>query len=72
MKLNRLNSLTALTSFVASLVCLALGQNATGLIWLVFSVVWLALSPARFRSSIHEPNPASRLVRRLSRMLLWS
>lgn len=72
MKLDRLNLLTALVSLVASVVWLAFGQNATGLIWLVVSVVWLALALARFQSSIHEPNPASRLARRLSRMLLWS
>jgi hypothetical protein len=72
MKLNRLNFVTALVAFLASGVWLAIGQNLTGLIWLACSCVWLALAIARLRSSSVEPNPASRLAHRLSRLLLWS
>jgi hypothetical protein len=72
MKLSRLNLLTAVISLVASLVWFATGQNATGLIWLVCSFVWLALAIARLRRSMDEPFPMAQLLRRLSRMLLWS
>jgi hypothetical protein len=72
MKLNRLNFITALVAFLASGVWFATGQNVTGLIWLACSLVWLALAIARLRSSAVEPHPASRVARRLSRLLLWS
>lgn len=72
MKLSRLNLLTALVSLCASAVWFAYGENATGLIWLVCSLVWLVLAIAHLRSSTDEPNPVRRLARRLSRMLLWS
>ncbi|MFY9728024.1 MAG: hypothetical protein WAJ87_21195, partial [Bryobacteraceae bacterium] len=71
MNLNRLNLLTAIISLVASLVWFAIGQNAAGLIWLACSLVWLALAIGRVRRSVEEPHPMSRLIRRLSRMLLW-
>ncbi len=72
MKLSRLNLLTAVISLLASLVWFAIGQIAAGFIWFVCSLVWLALAISRLRHSIEEPNPTARLVRRLSRMLLWS
>ncbi len=72
MKLSHLNFLTAIISLFASLVWLATGQNATGFIWLACSLVWLALAIGRLRTSIEEPHPIKRLMRRLSRMLLWS
>jgi hypothetical protein len=72
MRLSRLNLWTAIVSLVASLVWFATGQMATGLIWLALSLVWLALALGRLRSSIEEPQAMARLVRRLSRMLLWS
>lgn len=71
MKLNRLNLLTALISFLASGLWFSLGQVVTGLVWLVCSLVWLVLAIVRLRSPVVEPAPASRLVRRLSRLLLW-
>jgi hypothetical protein len=72
MKLSQLNLMTAVASLVASLVWFATGQNATGLIWLACSLVWLALAIGRLRHPVEEPHPIARLMRRLSRMLLWS
>jgi len=72
MELSRLNLVTAVISLVACLVWLATGQNATGFIWLACSLVWLALAIDRLRSTVEEPHPIARLMRRLSRMLLWS
>jgi hypothetical protein len=72
MRVNYLNALTALISLLASGVWFAIGQSFAGLIWLVCSLVWLALAIAYLRSSAEEPNPVRRLARRLSRMLLWS
>jgi len=72
MTLDRLNFVTALVAFLASGVWFASGQNVTGLIWLASSLVWLAAAIARLRPSSVEPHPASRLVQRLSRLLLWS
>jgi hypothetical protein len=71
MKLNRLNLWTALVSLVASGVWFVAGQVATGFVWLVCSLVWLILAIVRLRSTVIEPDPVSRLARRLSRMLLW-
>jgi len=72
MKLSRLNLLTAIVSLAASLIWIGTGQNATGLIWLGCSLVWIALAIGRLRHSVEEPHPMARLMRRLSRMLLWS
>lgn len=76
MKLSQLNLLTATASLAASLVWFAIGQNVTGLIWgliwLACSLVWLALAIGRSRHSDEQPHPTTRLMRRLSRMLLWS
>ncbi len=72
MKLNRLNCVTALVVFLVSAVWFATGQNVTGLIWLVCSLVWLTLALARLRSPAVEPHPSRRLARSLSRLLLWS
>lgn len=72
MKLHRLNVLTAVASLGASCVWLVIGQNVTGLIWLVCSLVWLALGVAQMRSPASEPHPMRRFARRLSRLLLWS
>jgi hypothetical protein len=71
MKLSRLNFVTALVAFLASGVWFAAGQNVTGVVWLACSLVWLALAIARLRSPAVEPHPASRLARRVSRLLLW-
>jgi hypothetical protein len=72
MKLRELNALTALLSLGGSLVWFAIGQSASGLIWLACSLVWSALAAAHLRSSTTEPNPLRRVGRRLSRLLLWS
>jgi hypothetical protein len=45
----RLNLLAAVISLIASLVWFVMGQNATGLLWLACSLIWLALAIARFR-----------------------
>lgn len=71
MSLSRLNLLTAMISLLASFVWLASGHVADGLFWLACSVVWLALAVARLRSPGDEPRPLARLLRRVSRMLLW-
>ncbi len=72
MKLSRLNLVTAVVALLASGVWFALGQNLTAVIWLACSVVWLSAAIVRFRSASVEPHPVSRVVRRLSRLLLWS
>ncbi|MCX6622344.1 MAG: hypothetical protein NTY38_14995 [Acidobacteria bacterium] len=72
MKLNRLNLVTALISLGAAGVWLTIGQDVTGVIWLVCGLVWLTLAVTHFQSPAGEPNPVIRFVRRLSRMLLWS
>lgn len=72
MRLSRLNLLTATASLAASLLWIGIGQNATGFIWLACSLVWLALAVGRLRHPVEEPHPIARLMRRLSRMLLWS
>jgi hypothetical protein len=72
MKLSRLNLMTAVIALVVSLVWFAIGQNATGLIWLGCSLAWVALAIGRLRRPVEAPHPMARLMRRLSRMLLWS
>ncbi|MGA2040769.1 MAG: hypothetical protein ABSH42_15930 [Bryobacteraceae bacterium] len=72
MKLSRLNLSTASVSLAASLVWFAMGQNAAGLVWLACSLVWLALAIGGLRHPVEGPHPTARLMRRLSRMLLWS
>jgi hypothetical protein len=72
MKLSRLNLLTAIVSVVASLVWFVIGQIVTGLIWLACSLVWLTLAIFGLHHPDEEPHPIARLMRRLSRMLLWS
>lgn len=72
MKLHRVNVLSAVISLAASCLWLAIGQTATGLVWLVCSLIWLVLGVAHMRSSDTEPNPMRRLTRRLSRLLMWS
>jgi hypothetical protein len=72
MKLSRLNLLTAGISLVASLVWVAIGQNAAGFIWFVCSLVWLGLTAGHLRSATEESYPMARLMRRLWRMAIWS
>jgi hypothetical protein len=72
MKLSRLNLLSALVSFTLGWILLAMGQSWSGIVWLICSLVWLCLSVAQRGASISEPNPARRLARRLSRLLIWS
>lgn len=72
MKLSRFNFLCALVSFACACIWLAIGQSVSGIIWLICSVFWLTLSVAHRGASAAEPNPARRLVRRLSHLLLWS
>ena len=64
--------IAALISLGASFVWFATGQVATGVIWLVCSVVWLGVGLVRLRSPATEPEPMRHLARRLSRLLLWS
>ena len=71
MKLSYLNFWTAVISLLASLVWFAIGDGLSGLIWFVFSLVWLVRAVARLRSPDHEPRPGGRLARRFWRMLLW-
>lgn len=71
MNLCRLNLLTALASLAGACLWLAIGQNPTGLIWLVCSLVWLILGVAHAKSSKREPDSMRRLARRVSRLLLW-
>lgn len=72
MKLHRLNVLSAFISLAVSCLWLAIGQTATGFIWLVCSLIWLVLGIAHLRTSDTEPHPMRRLARRLSRLLIWS
>ena len=72
MKLSRLSLITAVIALVVSLVWFAIGRYATGLIWFACGLVWLALAIGRLRRSVEAPHPVARLMRRLSRMLLWS
>jgi len=72
MKLSRLNLMTAVIALVVSLVWFAIGRYATGLIWFACGLVWLALAIGRLRRSVEAPHPMAGLMRRLSRMLLWS
>ena len=71
MKLSRLNLLTAIVSVCASGVFLYIGESLVALIWLAASVVWFLLAVAPHRSAPIEINTGTRLLRRLSRMLLW-
>ena len=71
MKLRRLNLLTAIVSVCASGVFLYIGESLNALLWLAASVVWFMLAVAPHRSSPIEINTGTRLLRRLSRMLLW-
>lgn len=72
MKLHRLNLLSALISVAASCLWLALGQGLSGLIWLVCSLVWFGMAFAYRHSPTAESAPARRLVRRFTRLMIWS
>jgi len=69
--LGRLNLSTAIISLMGSVVWFVIGANVTGLFWLVCSLAWLALAIVGLLRSANEPHPTARLMRRLSRMLIW-
>jgi hypothetical protein len=69
---SQLNLVMAVASFVGSVGWFAIGQNPTGLIWFIGSLIWLIIAICRMRDSAEEPRPLARLARRLSRLLLWS
>ncbi len=70
--MHRLNLVTALVSFAASCVLLAVGQVPTALIWMAASVVWLAVGIARLKSPARDPHPVRSALRRVSRLAMWS
>ena len=72
MKLGYLNLLTALVSLVGALIYLFLGNTVPGLVWLLFSLFWLAAAVySTLKSNPLQPSPIRHVARRLSRMLLW-
>ncbi len=72
MRLTFLNLVSAIGSLVGALVLMMLGQVVSGLIWIAASIVWLSLAVAVLRDPSAEPNPVRRMLRRLSRLLMFS
>jgi hypothetical protein len=72
MKPRRLNLISAMAALAGSLLWLALGQLFAGAVWFAASLVWVWMALKRYRDPEREPNSAGTLVRRLSRLLLWS
>lgn len=69
-----LSALTAIVSLLGGVVWLALGSTVSGLLWVGISIGWLVASIAQLRTPDKtEPFPISRLLRRISRLILfWS
>jgi hypothetical protein len=73
MTLVALNLWTALASFAGALLFLALGHVASGMVWLLASLVWIgaAVFGLARRPDVAEPAPIKRMGRRLSRMIMF-
>jgi hypothetical protein len=67
-----LNLLCALLSLIGSVLWLLLGDVISGLIWAGASLLWVVVAVFRVRDSSDVADAASRIGRRLSRLLLWS
>jgi hypothetical protein len=67
-----LNLLCALLSLIGSVLWLLLGDVISGLIWAGASLLWVVVAVFRVRDSSGVADAASRIGRRLSRLLLWS
>jgi predicted anti-sigma-YlaC factor YlaD len=72
MQRSRFNLWSAAISLAGALLWLGMGQAVSGLIWLVASLAWLISAMIQYRSAAHEPRAAKGLLRRFSRLLLWS
>lgn len=71
MRLAYLNLLTALISLLAAVIWTFGGSVMVGLIWAGASLAWMAAAVYAARHGGTEPRPAPRLLRRLSRMLMY-
>lgn len=72
MRLGHLNLLTAAVSLCGSVIWMLTGNVAVGLVWFGISIVWLTIGLWTIsRSSEVEGSPVQKLVRRVSRLLLF-
>ena len=74
MRHSHLSLLTAIVSLLGAFAWLAFGNPLSGLLWIAISVGWLLTAIVQLRrADAIEPSPAPRLLRRLSRLILfWS
>jgi hypothetical protein len=65
---------TAILSLLGALTWLAFGNSVSGLLWIAISIGWLLTAIVQLRRAGDiEPSQAPRLLRRLSRLVLfWS
>jgi hypothetical protein len=74
MRRSHLSLLTAIVSLMGAFAWLAFGNAFSGLLWVAISLGWLITGIIQLRKAdAIEPSPASRLLRRFSRLILfWS
>ena len=69
----KVNLVAAFLALVGGILWIAMGHVVSGLIWLAVSVVWLAVGIAKSRQpGDQEAHPVQTLVRKFSRLFLWS
>ena len=68
----RLNFLSATVSMIGSLILLATARVPSALVWFAASIVWLVLAVRNRRKLSKAESAGWRMVRRFSRLLLFS
>jgi hypothetical protein len=72
MKPARLNFLSAVVSIIGSLILLATARVPSAFVWFAASIVWLGLAVRNLGELSKAESAGWRMVRRFSRLLLFS
>ena len=72
MTLSRLNLVAAAIAMVCAVAILWLGYGFEAFVWAICSLCWVVVALAKSSGTMKEQYPATRLVRRFGRLLLWS
>jgi hypothetical protein len=68
----RLNFLSALVSMIGSLILLAIARIPSAFIWFAASISWLVVAAHNRGKSSNVDSAGRRMIRRFSRLLLFS
>ena len=73
MAVAQLNLVAAILALVGGIIWILVGDVVSGLIWVAISVLWLVVSIAKpHQSGDVESHPVRTLIRKFSRLFLWS